>query len=76
MTSRKSCEQGLITKNCIVTHTNSFYNFKTALYSSAIKVLIAVESCFNYEAEGGPSFKCVAMHLPTYFYKLSALSFG
>ena len=37
MTSKKSREsEGLITKKCVATHANSFYNFKMALYSSAI----------------------------------------
>ena len=34
----KSREQGLITKECVATDTNCFYNFKTALYSSAVVV--------------------------------------
>ena len=36
MTSIKSREWGLITKKCVAAHTNCFYNFKMALYSSAI----------------------------------------
>ena len=35
MTSKKSREYVLVTKECIATHT-IYYNFKTALYSSAI----------------------------------------
>ena len=31
-----SCEQALIPKKCVATHTNCFYNFKMALYSSAV----------------------------------------
>ena len=38
MTSKKSREYGLITKKCayIAKHTICFYNFKMALYSSAV----------------------------------------
>ena len=31
-----SREEGLITKECVATHANCLYNFKTALYSSAV----------------------------------------
>ena len=55
-------------------HTNCFYNFKMALYFSAIvmkgfysKVVLS-QNCYC-EAEGWPAFKCIAMHLPTHFYK-------
>ena len=34
----KSREQGLITKECVATHTNCLYNLKTDLYSSAVVV--------------------------------------
>ena len=36
MRQRKSREQGLITKECVATHTNCFYDFKMALYCIAI----------------------------------------
>ena len=36
MTSKKVMEIGLITKKYVAMHTNCFYNFKTALYSSAV----------------------------------------
>ena len=35
-------ESGLMTKECVATHTNCFFNFKTALYASAIVMI-----CFN-----------------------------
>ena len=54
-------------------HANCFYNFKMAFYSGAI-VMKDFNSSRNFlsqnyycEAEGWPSFKCVAMHLPTHF---------
>ena len=36
MTSKEVCEQELITKKCIATHTNYFVKFKSVLYSSAL----------------------------------------
>ena len=36
MTSSNSRELGLITKKCVATYTNCFYNFKMALYFSTV----------------------------------------
>ena len=38
MMSKKVMWKGLITKKCVAMHTNCFYNFKTALYFSAVVI--------------------------------------
>ena len=47
-------------------HTNCFYNFKTALYSSAVvkKGFNSSIKLFYCEAEGWPSFRCIITNRP------------
>ena len=53
-----------------------FYNFKVALYSRTVVMKgfntsskVVLSRNYYCKAEGWSSFKCVVMHLLTYYYK-------